>query len=92
MCFCAAETTCATISLKNNGCSFLLSPYPVRVRNSAILTGISLLVSAIYFMICFTNAYEKGKALRRAKRLSEISLGTIAKYPSEEKNDVEEEL
>ena len=30
-------------------------------------------------MICFTNAYSKGKQLRRAKRNSEISHGIYSK-------------
>lgn len=63
----------------------------MRVRNSAILAGISLFVSALYFMNCFTNAYAKGKAMRRAKRHAEMELGTTAQPRTEEKQEAEDE-
>ena len=59
-CYCAASTSCAIISYDSSDCLFLTDTYPERVRNSAITSGICLLVSAFLLALSFYEWYCKG--------------------------------
>ena len=51
VCYCAAATSCAVISYDSWDCSFLLDSYPLRLRDSAITSGV--LVCAIHTYIVY---------------------------------------
>ena len=55
VCYCAAATSCAVISYDSWDCSFLLDSYPLRLRDSAITSGVlvcAINILHVYIITC----------------------------------------